>query len=199
MKHISLKGNVRTVGKKSDIKAIRRNGEVPCVLYGTGIEKEKNILFSVDAKELKNLTHTPNSYIVDLEVDGKSYLAVMHALQFHPVTDATIHVDFMAIAPDQPVNIAVPLNIFGNCEGVRKGGKLLIESRKLRVSGIPDLIPDVLDIDITNLKLGKQILAGDLKFDNIQIVSPKTTGICTVKHTRGSAAAADDESEEAAQ
>ena len=163
MKHITLHGTAREKGRKSSIKSIRREGHVPCVLYGNGIE---NVLFSVDARDLKALTHTPNSYIVDLDIDGKSYLAVMHELQFHPVT--------------------------GNCAGVKAGGKLLIEARKLRVSGLPDQIPDVLDIDITNLKLGKQIVAGDLSFEGVQIVSPKTTGVCTVKHTRAAMAAAED-------
>lgn len=187
MKHITLSGKGRAKGNKSAIKDIRRNGEVPCVLYGAGIE---NIMFSVDAKELKVLTHTPNSYIVDLDVDGKQYLAILHDLQFHPVTDNTIHADFLAISADKPISINVPLNIFGNCEGVRAGGKLLIEARKLRVCGLPDVIPDVLDIDITNLQLGKQIVAGDLSFEGVKIVSPKTTGVCTVKHTRAAAAAA---------
>ena len=152
---------------------------MPCVLYGNGIE---NVLFSVDARDLKALTHTPNSYIVDLDIDGKSYLAVMHELQFHPVTDNTIHVDFLAISADKPVSIDVPLNIFGNCAGVKAGGKLLIEARKLRVSGLPDQIPDVLE----------QIVAGDLSFEGVQIVSPKTTGVCTVKHTRAAMAAAEE-------
>lgn len=187
MKHITLSGKGRAKGNKSAIKDIRRNGDVPCVLYGAGVE---NIMFSVSAKALKTLTHTPNSYIVDLDIDGKQYLAILHDLQFHPVNDSTIHADFLAISADKPISINVPLNIFGNCEGVRAGGKLLVEARKLRVSGLPDAIPDVLDIDITNLQLGKQIVAGDLSFEGIKIVSPKTTGVCTVKHTRAAAAAA---------
>ena len=153
----------------------------------------ENVLFSVDARDLKALTHTPNSYIVDLDIDGKNYLAILHELQFHPVTDNTIHADFLAISADKPVTINVPLNIFGNCAGVKAGGKLLIEARKLRVCGLPDQIPDVLDIDITNLKLGKQITAGDLSYEGIQIVSPKTTGVCTVKHTRAAMAGAAEE------
>lgn len=187
MKHISLNGKSRAKGNKSAIKDVRRNGDVPCVLYGEGIE---NIMFSVSAKDLKTLTHTPNSYIIDLDVDGKKYLAILHDLQFHPVNDSTIHADFLAISAEKPISINVPLNITGNCEGVKAGGKLLIEARKLRVNGLPDMIPDVLDIDITNLQLGKQIVAGDLAFDGIKIVSPKTTGVCTVKATRASAAAA---------
>ena len=195
MKHITLHGQARTKGRKSVTKGIRREGLVPCNLYGNGVE---NVLFSVDARDLKALTHTPNSYIVDLDIDGKSYLAILHELQFHPVTDNTIHADFLAISADKPVTVNVPLNIFGNCAGVKAGGKLLIEARKLRVCGLPDQIPDVqipdvLDIDITNLKLGKQITAGDLSYEGVQIVSPKTTGVCTVKHTRAAMASADEE------
>ena len=175
MKHITLHGTARTKGRKSLTKSIRREGHVPCNLYGNGIE---NVLFSVDARDLKALTHTPNSYIVDLDVDGKNYLAILHELQFHPVTDNTIHADFLAISADKPVTINVPLNI---------------EARKLRVCGLPDQIPDVLDIDITNLKLGKQIVAGDLSYEGIKIVSPKTTGVCTVKHTRAAMAGAAEE------
>lgn len=193
MKHVTLHGTARTKGRKSLTKSIRRDGLVPCNLYGNGVG---NVLFSVDARELKALTHTPNSYIVDLDIDGKSYLAVMHELQFHPVTDNTIHVDFLAISADKPVTIDVPLNIFGNCAGVKAGGKLLIEARKLRVSGLPDQIPDVLDIDITNLRLGKQITAGDLSYEGVRIVSPKTTGVCTVKHTRAAMAGDSEETAE---
>ena len=118
MKHITLHGTARTKGRKSLTKSIRREGHVPCNLYGNGIE---NVLFSVDARDLKALTHTPNSYIVDLDVDGKNYLAILHELQFHPVTDNTIHADFLAISADKPVTINVPLNIFGNCAGVKAG------------------------------------------------------------------------------
>lgn len=193
MKHVTLHGTARTKGRKSLTKSIRRDGLVPCNLYGNGVG---NVLFSVDARELKALTHTPNSYIVDLDIDGKSYLAVMHELQFHPVTDNTIHADFLAISADKPVTIDVPLNIFGNCAGVKAGGKLLIEARKLRVSGLPDQIPDVLDIDITNLRLGKQITAGDLSYEGVRIVSPKTTGVCTVKHTRAAMAGDSEETAE---
>ena len=172
MKHITLRGTARTKGRKSLTKSIRREGLVPCNLYGNGVE---NVLFSVDARDLKALTHTPNSYIVDLDIDGKNYLAILHELQFHPVTDNTIHADFLAVSADKPVTIN------------------LIEARKLRVCGLPDQIPDVLDIDITNLKLGKQIVAGDLSYEGIQIVSPKTTGVCTVKHTRAAMAGAAEE------
>ncbi len=187
MKHITLRGEIREKSRKSATKGIRREGSVPCVLYGNGME---NVLFTVTAKDLQTLTHTPSSYIVDLEISGKSYLAIIHDLQFHPVTDATIHADFLAISADKPVAINVPISIVGNSEGVKQGGKLMIDSRKLRVAGLPDAIPDVLDVDITELQLGKQIVAGDLSFEGVQIVSPKGTAVCTVKHTRAALAAA---------
>lgn len=190
MKTFNLKGTPRSVSNKQAIKTLRRNGEVPCVLYGAGIE---NVLFSVDAKELLLVTNTPNSYIVELEIADKKYTAVYHTAQFHPVTDETLHVDFLAVSADKPVSINVPIIITGNSEGVRQGGKLSVSARKLKVSALMANLPDTLTVDITNLSLGKTIVAGDLKYDNIQILSPKSTIICAVKMTRaaiGAAAAA---------
>ena len=150
-------------------------------------------MFAVDAKELKNLTHTPNSYIVNLNIEGKQYKAVLHELQFHPLTDETIHVDFLAVNEAKPVTIDVPIVLSGNSEGVRQGGKLMVSSRKLRISAPLNQLPDTLNVDITTLELGKTITAGDLSYEGIQIVSPKATIICAVKMTRaaiGAAAAA---------
>ena len=190
MKTFNLKGTPRSVSNKQAIKTLRRNGEVPCVLYGAGIE---NVLFSVDAKELLLVTNTPNSYIVELEIADKKYTAVYHTAQFHPVTDETLHVDFLSVSADKPVSINVPIIITGNSEGVRQGGKLSVSARKLKVSALMANLPDTLTVDITNLSLGKTIVSGDLKYENIQILSPKSTIICAVKMTRaaiGAAAAA---------
>lgn len=187
MKHITLNGEGRQTGNKAAIKALRRAKRVPCVYYGNGFE---NTLFSVDAKDLEVLTNTPNSYIVELNIDGKVQLAVLHAIQYHPVTDEALHVDFLAIREDKPVTINIPVAIVGNSIGVRQGGKLLPAARKLQVSGMMENLPDTLEVDITNLNIGKQIIAGDLHYDNIQIVSPKATIICSVKMTRAAAAAA---------
>ena len=154
---------------------------------------DENVLFSVDAKELLLVTNTPNSYIVELEIADKKYTAVYHTAQFHPVTDETLHVDFLAVSAEKPVSINVPIIITGNSEGVRQGGKLSVSARKLKVSALMANLPDTLTVDITNLSLGKTIVAGDLKYDNIQILSPKSTIICAVKMTRaaiGAAAAA---------
>jgi ribosomal protein L25, Ctc-form len=187
MKHLDLQGKLRVTGRKADVNSVRREQRVPCVIYGQGME---NIIFSVDAKELKTLTHTPNSHIVDLDIEGKKYFAVLHEIQYHPVTDEALHVDFLAVSEDKPVTIDVPVRITGNSEGVKQGGKLVVSVRKLRVSGLMANLPDELVVDITTLGLGKQINVSDLSYDGIQIVSPKTTIVCAVKMTRTAAAAA---------
>ena len=182
MKHISLKGVARTIGNKQTLKQIRRNEQVPCVIYGNNVE---NVNFALEVNELKKITHTPASYIIDIEVEGKTYQCVFHAIQYHPVTDEALHADFLAINPEKPVVIDVPVVITGNSEGVKQGGKLMVSSRKLKVSA--------LEVDITTLGLGKTIVAGDLSYEGINIVSPKATIICAVKMTRaalGAAAAA---------
>ena len=182
MKHIELKGQVREAGNKAAVKAVRRAGQVPCNIYGLGIE---NILFTIDAQDLKTITHTPNSYIIDLELnDGKKLYAVLHEVQYHPVTDEALHVDFLAVCEDKPVTIEVPVIVTGHSEGVKMGGKLLVSSRKLRVSAMMNKLPDVLEVDSTHLMIGKQIVAGDLNFDGVTIVSPRATIICSVRPTR---------------
>ena len=167
MKHIDLKGTIREVGNKAAVKA--------------------NILFTINAKDLKNITHTPNSYIIDLELnDGKKFFAVLHEVQWHPVTDEALHVDFLAVSEEKPVTIDVPVKITGHSEGVKMGGKLLVSSRKLRISAHLHELPDLLEVDTTSLRIGKQIVAGDLHYEGVTIVSPKATIICSVRPTRAS-------------
>lgn len=187
MKHIELKGLVREAGNKATVKNIRREGLVPCNLYGLGME---NVLFTISAKDLKTITNTPSSYIIDLELDnGQKYAAILHEVQWHPVTDEALHVDFLAVSEDKPVVINVPIRIVGHSEGVKLGGKLLVSARKLRISALLNELPDEIEVDITTLKIGKQIVAGDLHYDNVNIVSPKATIICSVRATRATAQA----------
>ena len=187
MKHINLQGKLRATGRKADVKSVRREEKVPCVIYGNGIE---NVLFSVTAKDLAVLTNTPFSHIIDLDIEGNKYLAKLQDIQWHPVTDKALHVDFIALSEDKPVTIEVPVKIVGNSEGVKQGGKLAVSSRKLKVCGLMANLPDELEVDITPLGIGNQIFAKDLHYDNIQIVSPKGTLVCAVRATRASAAAA---------
>ena len=188
MKHFALSGTIREKGNKAVIKAFRREGLVPCNLYGCGLE---NVLFTVSQKDLKGLLYTPASFIVDITLsDGKTYTAVLHELQFHPVSDECLHIDFLAVSEDKPIAIDVPLELHGHPVGVQAGGKFTQFSRKLRVSGLMKNLPDSLKVDISPLGLDKRLTAGDLNFDGFSILSPKTTIICAVKATRASAAAA---------
>ena len=182
MKHIELKGQLREAGNKAAVKAVRRAGQVPCNIYGNGIE---NVLFTVDAQDLKTITHTPNSYIINLELsNGTKMYAVLHEVQYHPVSDEALHVDFIAVSEEKPITIEVPVLVTGHSEGVKMGGKLLVSSRKLRVSAMMNNLPDILEVDSTHLMIGKQIVAGDLNYEGVTIVSPKATIICSVRPTR---------------
>ncbi len=190
MQTLSIKGNARVIGNKQSLKQIRRAGEVPCVMYGHNLN---NLIFSISEKDLKKITHTPKSFIINMEIEGKEYTCVFHSAQYHPVTDEALHVDFLSVSAEKPVVIDIPIVLTGNSEGVKQGGKLMVSSRKLKVSAPIENLPDELTVDITNLQLGKTIVAGDLSFDGVQIVSPKSTIVCAVKMTRaalGAAAAA---------
>lgn len=186
MQHFELKGQTRKVGNKAVIKAFRKEGLVPCNLYGCGME---NILFTVSTKELKALTNTPNSFIVDLVLDGGSkYTAVLHEIQWHPVTDECLHIDFLAVNDEKPIAINVPIVITGHAIGAQQGGKFFQSSRKVRVSALMANLPDEVTVDITNVGLDKTIKAGDLKIDKVSVISDKDMIICGVKSTRNSVA-----------
>ena len=188
MKHFTLNGQVREVGNKAVIKAIRAQGLVPCNLYGLGL---KNVLFTVNEKDLKGITNTPASYIIDLVLsDGTKQTAVVHELQFHPVNDNCLHVDFLAVNEEKPIAISVPVSISGHAVGVQAGGKFVKFQRSLRISALMKDLPDQIDVDITSLGIGQQIKAGNINVENVTILSPKDTIICTVKATRNMVAAA---------
>ncbi len=193
MKHFELNGKIREVGNKAVIKAIRRQGLVPCNLYGQGIE---NVLFTVSERDLMGITNTPASFIIDIKLDnGQTYMAVVHELQFHPVKDNCLHVDFLAVSEDKPIAIKVPIVVSGHPVGVQKGGKFVLVSRAIRISALMKDLPDTLNVDVTSLDIEKRIVAGDIKLDNVTVVSPKDTIICTVKATRNMTQAADENAE----
>jgi len=192
MQHFELKGQIRQVGNKATIKAFRREGLVPCNLYGAGLQ---NILFTVSAKDLKGLTNTPYSFIVDLNLDGTTYTAILHELQFHPVEDLCLHVDFLAVSEEKPISISVPVKVSGHSKGVQLGGKFTQNSRSIRVSGLMKNLPDDVTVDISDLGLDKKIKAGDLSFPGLQILTDKDTVICSVLATRNSAAATEEAAE----
>jgi len=190
MKIFELNGVVRPSLTKASVKSLRKNGQVPCVLYGN---KQEIIHFSVSARVLKDLIFTPHVSVVSITVDGKKHLAVLHQGQYHPLTDEVLHLDFLVADEAHPVTIAIPIVIEGVSEGVKAGGKLIVNARKIQVRGLIKDLPDTLPVNINDLKLGKTIVAGDLSYPNIQVITAKSTIVCTVKMTRaalGAAAAA---------
>ena len=187
MQHFELKGQIRQAANKAVIKAFRRQGLVPCNLYGLGMD---NVLFTVSSKDLKGLTHTPKSFIVDLVLDnGQSYTAILHELQWHPVTDECLHVDFLAVNEEKPIAIKVPVAISGHPAGVQRGGKFYQLLREVKVCGTMANLPDELPIDVSPLQLDQQFKAADLQVKDLAILTPKAAVICGVKSTRNSVAA----------
>jgi len=183
MKTFELKGSLRNdLGKKGS-KKVRKNESIPCVLYGNGVE---NIHFSVTERDLDSILYTPNVYLINLDLDGKKYTGAMREIQFHPVTDKPLHVDFMNIVEDKPVTIEIPVILTGNSDGVKQGGKLQLLTRKIKVSALAKDLPDNLVIDVTNLGLGKTVYVRELNYDKLKVITPGGVTICRVKTTRAS-------------
>ncbi len=193
MQEITISGKLRTeLGKKAS-RTLRRAGEVPCVVYG--LEKDENGLpvaksFSVTQKELAKLIYTPNVYIVNLNIDGKERKAILQSLQCDFVSDRPIHVDFYEITEEKPISIDIPVKLNGLAEGVKAGGKLTLNVRKLKVKAPYKALPDTLDIDVTNLGLGKSMKVAALNYEGLEIVTSKDVVVCAVRMTRAARAAA---------
>lgn len=180
MKTFELKGTLRTdLGKKA-AKAIRKEDSVPCELYGIG----ENIHFTCTNADLRKLIYTPEIYVVNINIEGKEYKAVMREIQFHPVTDKVLHIDFYQVNEEKPVVMEVPVRLEGLAAGVRAGGKLSLEMRKLRVRAIYTAIPEILVINVESLELGKTKQVRDIHFDNLEILNAPNAVVCAVKLTR---------------
>lgn len=193
MKTISVNGSARTEVGKRATKELRKQGLVPCCLYGEKKDENGNpvaVAFGVPAEGLRKLIYTPDIFVVDLTIDGTTVKAVMREIQFHPVKDNVLHVDFYEITEEKPIVMAVPLKLDGLAAGVRAGGKLVQLQRRLKVKALYSNIPEKLVIDVTSLELGKSIKVGDLAFENLELTTPKEALVCAVKTTRASAAAA---------
>ena len=187
MREFSINGSVRAnLGKKAT-KEVRKNGLVPCVMYGE--KRDENGLpvathFVVNEKEINKIYFTPHVYLVNINIDGVEHKAIVKEVQCHPVKDNVLHVDFYEVVANRPIVVGVPIAPKGLAEGVRAGGKLMAMIRKINVKATYDLIPEKLDIDVTNLGLGKSIKVGDLSFEGLELVTHKEVIVCTVKMTR---------------
>lgn len=196
MKQIAISGTARTELGKKAAKEIRKTGNIPCVIYGE--KKDENgqpvaTHFIVNEKEINKLIYTPHIYLIDINIDGVDHKAVLKEVQFHPVKDNVLHVDFFEVHAEKPIVMGVPVVAKGLAVGVRAGGRLMMMVRKLQVRAMYDAIPEKLEVDVTALQLGKSINAGQLHFEGLELVTPKEVIVCTVKMTRaamGAAAAA---------
>ena len=185
MKTFQLEGKTREIApcsadQKRALKAIRKNDEIPAVLYGG----EKVIHFTVTNSAVRNLVYTPEIFAVELTIDGEKKMVVMKDIQFHPVTDAILHVDFYQINEENPIVMEVPVQLEGLAEGVKAGGKLALQMRKLKVKALYNVIPERLNIDVTSLALGKTIKVGELSFEGLELLNAKEAVVCAVKLTR---------------
>ncbi len=195
MKEISISAQKReTVGKKAS-KALRKEGLIPCNIYGEATENGKPVAmsFATSFSELRKLIYTPHIYVIKINIDGTDHAAVMREIQFHPVTDAPLHVDFYEINDQKPITIGIPVKLVGD------GGRMNLSTRKINVTAPYQQIPEHLDVDVTSLQLGKSIKIGDLSFEGLEIASPKDVVVCSVKMTRNAAAAAAAAGDEAAE
>ena len=193
MKSITIKGSQRESVGKVSTKALRNAGKVPCVLYGG----EKPMHFSADELAFKNLVYTPNAYTAVIELEsGEKFDAVLQDIQFHPVTDKILHIDFYQLFSDKPVTMNIPVRLDGNSPGVRNGGRLLFRKRKLSIKALPDLLPDFITVDISKLRIGGTIAVETLLSDDYTILHPDSTAVVQVKASRNAVDDSEEEEEE---
>lgn len=192
MKSITIKGSKRESVGKVATKALRNAGKVPCVLYGG----EKPMHFSADELGFKNLVYTPNAFTAVIELEGgEQFKAVLQDIQFHPVTDKILHIDFYQLFADKPVTMNIPIRLEGNSPGVRNGGRLLFRKRKLSIKALPDLLPDFITIDISKLRIGGTIAVETLLNDDFTILHPDSTAVVQVKASRNAVQTEEEEEE----
>ncbi len=180
MKTVSLSGSLRANVGKVDATAVRAKGHVPCVIYGAG----EQIHFSADIRDFKNIIFTPDTNLVEVNVDGKKYLTVLQEAQYHKLNDKLIHADFLAVSADKPVSVQLPVKTVGQAEGVKAGGKMIVKMRKLKVKGLISKLPESIDLNVEKLAIGKSISAGDINIDGITVLHPKNISVISVETTR---------------
>ena len=192
MKEINVTGQKRTdLGKKAS-KTLRKEGLVPCNLYGLAEQdgKPTAMAFAVPMTELRKIIYTPHIYVINLVIDGESHTAILKDIQFHPVTDAVLHVDFLEVNDQKPITIGIPVKLTGLAQGVRDGGRMNLSIRKIEVKAPYQQIPEHLDVDVTALQIGKSIKIGQLNFEGLEIVTGKEVIVCSIKMTRAALSAA---------
>jgi large subunit ribosomal protein L25 len=193
MESISIKGSKRKSLGKADAKALRNEGLVPCIIYGG----KENMHVQIDERAFKGVIYTPKKVIVDLDLGDESVKCILKDAQFHPISDKIVHVDFQQLT-GRPVKTSLNINITGQSRGVQAGGKLKVVLRSVKVLGLPEELPSIIELDITNLRIGKAIKVGDLKIKGATFLDAANQIIVAVSMKRGAVMEADEEEEEAA-
>lgn len=191
MKSITIKGSQRESVGKVSTKALRNAGKVPCVLYGG----DKPVHFSAEEKAFKNLVYTPNVYTATIELDGQTFSAILQDIQFHPVSDKILHVDFYQLHDDKAVTMNIPVKLVGTSPGVLNGGSLRFTNRKLKVKALPANLPDVIEANISKLKIGNKLYITELLNDDYTFMHPDNTVVVQVRTSRNAVADTSDEEE----
>lgn len=184
MKSVTLSGSPRANVGKVDARELRAKGHVPCVIYG-GTEQ---IHFHADERAFKPVIFTPNAHIVEIELDGKVYKTVLQEAQYHRINDKLIHADFLLLQDNKPVTVNIPVQLNGQSEGVKKGGKLVLKMRKLKVRGLANKLPDAIDLNIDKLDIGNSIAIGDINIEGVTLLNAKNVSVVSVVTTRATAA-----------
>ncbi len=180
MKTYQVKAEKREETGKKVSNRLRKSGKVPCVLYGG----KENINFTAFHKDFINMIYSPDVFLIEIDLDGKVHKGVVQEIQFHPVTDKILHIDFFEVFDDKPFIVNLPVILTGNSIGIKNGGKLRVSRRYLKVKGLVRDMPDVLNIDITNVRIGETISVGDLSFENLTLLDPPTAMIMGVISSR---------------
>lgn len=193
MKEINVTGKKREgLGKKAS-KQLRKEGLIPCNIYGDAKGEDGKPLamsFTCPMSELRKVVYTPHVYVVNIDLDGTIRTAVLKELQFHPTTDEVLHVDFYEVNETKPLTIGIPVNLVGLAQGVRDGGRISLSLRKINVTAPYKQIPEKLDIDVTALTIGKSVKVGQLSYEGLELATGKDVVVCSIKTTRNATAIA---------
>ena len=194
MKSITINGNTRKVLGKKSTKELRKQDMVPCVLYG----ESEAIHFSAKEIDFSKLVYTPNAHTVKIILEKKELDAILQDIQFHPLSDKILHIDFYQLFDDKEVTMDIPVKIVGNSKGVISGGVLRLNQRKLKVRAIPANLPDFIEADITELEIGNKLYVTSLANDNFKLLHPDNTVVCQVRISRAAMKAAQEAAKAAA-
>ena len=192
MKTLAISVKERLNVGKTNTRALRNQGNVPCVLYGG----EKQVTFYAHENDFRKLVYTPDTFVVDLDVDGKKTKAIMQDIQFHPVTEKILHIDFLEVFDNKPITVSLPVNLTGVAIGVKNGGNLMFRRPKIITKGLVSNLPEAINIDIEHLKIGMFIYIKDVVIEGAEFLAPPNSVVVGVKTARAAIVEEEIEGEE---